>query len=273
MTAIGRSERIRCCNSIRCQHPVHRRPHDLERLGDIGETHALRLSQDAPTKQSGARCFEVLNVLSALPARSLSLDVERGNRFRRRMGIMPQRNGASPYGSMPPLKQDFQDSGRRGLHGPSAEARSPHRPEVSPPPERGGDGQAASCGLGKRAAGKRREPTTTCDLRCGFGPAHHLVGVGLLSPRFAQVRRPYWTAPRQSFETLLWPQPRRSCGPPSGIALRAAEDAPCSLCQAWILGTRLARWWGIYLGGELRLPGSIKTIGLFCLVGQQWIAR
>jgi hypothetical protein len=164
-----------------------------------------------------------------------------------------------PYGSMPPLKQDFRDSGRRGLHGPSAEARSPHRPEVSPPPERGGDGQAASCGLGKRAAGKRREPTTTCDLRCGFGPAHHLVGVGLLSPRFAQVRRPYWTAPRQSFETLLWPQPRRSCGPPSGIALRAAEDAPYSLCQAWILGTRLARWWGIYLGGELRLPGSIKT--------------
>ena len=68
--------------------------------------------------------------------------------------------------------------------------------------------------------GKRREPRTTCDLRCGFGPAHHLVGVGFLSPRFAQVRRPYWTAPRQSFETLLWPRPRRSCGLPSGIALR-----------------------------------------------------
>jgi hypothetical protein len=94
--------------------------------------------------------------------------------------------------------------------------------------------------------GKRREATTTCDLRCGFGP-HHRVGAGLLSHRFAQVRRPYWTAPRQSFETLLWPRPRRSCGLPSCIALQAAEDAPYSLCQAWILGTRLARWWAYTL--------------------------
>jgi hypothetical protein len=37
----------------------------------------------------------------------------------------------------------------------SAEARSPHRSEDGPPPERGGDGQAASRRLGKRAAGEK----------------------------------------------------------------------------------------------------------------------